>query len=246
MSLVVENLTFSYGDANALAGVSFSIPERVHTAVLGPSGSGKSTLLKLIAGFDPPLSGRISLNGQLLSDASHVLIPPHKRGLAMLFQDLALWPNLSAFNNVSLGLTGADVDAKTKSDRTMEALRFCGLEALARRKPAALSMGQQQRVALARALVVRPTLLLLDEPFSSLDLVLKRRLFSEISSLVRQFETTLLMVTHDPADALALCTNALVLQDGRTCEQGELQQLLQKPQSELLRQFAQDTRHICT
>jgi ABC-type Fe3+/spermidine/putrescine transport system ATPase subunit len=244
MTLVVENLTFSYGDANVLTDVSFSIANRAHSAVLGPSGSGKSTLLKLIAGFDPPVSGKIWLNGQLLSESRHVLVPPHRRRLAMLFQDLALWPNLNAVNNVYLGLAGADLDSKTKRDRASEALRLCGLEALAQRKPAALSMGQQQRVALARALVVRPTLLLLDEPFSSLDPILKQHLFSEISSLVQQFGTTLLLVTHDPADALALCTYAIVLQDGRICEQGELQQLLQKPQSELLSQFARHTSRI--
>lgn len=239
MSLAVENLHFSYGDTSALTDVSFSIA--THTAVLGRSGSGKSTLLRLIAGFEPPFSGKIWLDGQLLSEARHVRVPPHKRRLAMLFQDLALWPNLDVLNNVRLGLAGADIESKAKRDRALEALRLCGLEALAQRKPAALSMGQQQRVALARVLVVRPTLLLLDEPFSSLDPILKQRLFSEISSLVRQFATTLLLVTHDPADALALCTNAIVLQDGRISEQGELQQLLQKPQSELLSQFARRT-----
>jgi ABC-type sulfate/molybdate transport systems ATPase subunit len=152
----------------------------------------------------------------------------------MVFQDLALWPNLTALGNVELGLSALKLDRQSRRERAEQALRACGLDGLHERRPAMLSMGQQQRVALARALAVRPKWLLLDEPFASLDLVLKERLFDELGTLSAEFACTLILVTHEPADARRLCHDAVVLECGRVLEAGTWDQVLRAPRSQIL------------
>src|SRR5262249_12266433 len=220
-----------------LAAVSFTIAAGTHTALLGPSGCGKSTALRLLAGLDSPSAGQVLLDGQVVSRPAQVVLPPHRRGVALVFQDLALWPNLSVLDNVLLGLAGARLARAEAGERAREALALCHIKELVRRKPGQLSGGQQQRVALARAVAVRPVFLLLDEPFAGLDLVTKTRLLGEINALAAERKLTLVLVTHDPWEATTLCRSALVLGGGRVEESGAFAEVLRAPQSELLRVF---------
>lgn len=160
----------------------------------------------------------------------------------MVFQDLALWPNLSVMDNILLGLAGSGLSQQGRGKRAQEALALCAIESLGNRKPSQLSGGQQQRVALARALAVQPTYLLLDEPFSGLDLVTKAALLKEISTLAAERHLTIVLVTHDPIEATTLCRSALVLENGRIQEGGVLEDLLRTPQSETLKVFRS---HLC-
>jgi ABC-type Fe3+/spermidine/putrescine transport system ATPase subunit len=231
-----------YGGIGALRRVSFAVPAGEHTALLGPSGSGKSTTLRLLAGLEAPDEGEVWIGGELASTAGRVHLPPHRRGIAMLFQDLALWPNLSVLDNVLLGLSGARLPKAERRERARWALSLCSIEDLAGRRPETLSGGQQQRVALARALAPEPRLLLLDEPFSGLDLVVKARLIDEVHRLAGERGFTVVLVSHDPLEAAPLCRAILVLRDGEVEEAGPLAALLQAPRSELLRAFRDQLR----
>lgn len=220
--LTVQNLAKSYDGTPVFAGVSFVIEPNDRLAVLGASGSGKSTLLRLLASLDKPSSGTIERAESLRT--------------GMVFQDLALWPNLSALDNVALASPNAPKNPRL--DCAREALRACRVGELASRKPGTLSIGQQQRVALARAIVARPELLLLDEPFSSLDPLLREELMAEVCRLAGEINTAVVLVTHDVLEALALARRALVLEDGRLVESDELKSILVMPKSRLLRQCA--------
>jgi ABC-type Fe3+/spermidine/putrescine transport system ATPase subunit len=227
----------TFDDINALVDVSFCIEPGKSVAIIGMSGCGKSTTLRLLAGFEPPTAGQILLDGMRVSEAGRVIRPPHLRGLAMVFQDLALWPNLSVLDNVLLGLAGSNLPKHGARRRAGEILSLCKIEYLAARRPAMISGGQQQRVALARALVGEPRFLLLDEPFSGLDLVTKADLLRDISRFRDEKEITLVLVTHDPWEAANLCHSAVLLNEGRIEESGALNALLRNPQSEILRVF---------
>ncbi len=233
----VRSLSKSYGTAKALCDVSFAVTAGEHLAILGPSGSGKSTALRLLAGLETPDAGMILLNDKPVSEPGQILLAPHRRGISLVFQDLALWPNLSAHANVMMGLSGLALPRSEARERTQEALHLCGIEELANRKPGAMSGGQQQRVALARAVAVRPAFLLMDEPYAGLDLVLKSRLLPEVRELAALQNMTVILVTHDPMEALSLCESAVVLDQGRVVEAGPLEVLMSESQSELLRVF---------
>jgi putative spermidine/putrescine transport system ATP-binding protein len=220
--LTVQDLAKAYDTATVFAGVSLALAPDDRLAVLGASGGGKSTLLRLLAGLDAPTSGVIERATGLR--------------IGMVFQDLALWPNLTAFDNVALALPDMPKPRRRQSAR--DALAACRVAELASRKPGTLSIGQQQRVALARAIASRPQLLLLDEPFSSLDPLLREELMAEVRRLAGEINAALVLVTHDVLEALALARRAIVLEDGRVAESGELASLLAAPQSRLLRQFA--------
>ncbi len=235
----VENLAMQFGAEPIFRGVTFDIEVGAHLAVLGPSGCGKSTLLRLLAGLDAPSEGAIHIGARHVSAPGKVLVPAHERTIAMVFQDLALWPNLTALDNVLLGMSQVQASRREKRLEARDALKACGLESFEARRPSSLSSGQQQRVALARVLAVRPKLLLLDEPFSGLDIALKAQLFSEIQQLASSHAVTLVLVTHDPLEATALCANALVIEQGSVCESGNLLGLLRQPTSATLRAFLQ-------
>jgi ABC-type sulfate/molybdate transport systems ATPase subunit len=155
----------------------------------------------------------------------------------MVFQDLALWPNLTAVGNVLLGLSGAKLPRNEVRGRAEEALTLCGIASLAHRLPGQLSGGQQQRVALARAIAARPRLLVLDEPFASVDITTKARLLEEIRSLAAQQNLTVVLVSHDPQEAAAICQMAVILEDGRVQEGGLLVELIRDPHSLTLKTF---------
>lgn len=216
----------AYPGLDALEKCSLRIPTGPHACILGPSGSGKSTLLRLLCGLESPSTGTIRLDGNEISSASRIICPPHQRGIAMVFQDLALWPNLTAMDNVRLGLAGLRLGRTELSRRIADALRLCGIAELADRLPGAISGGQQQRVALARAIAVNPRFLFLDEPFAGIDLATKSRLLAEIARLAQQRKFQVLLVCHDPWEALAICNTAIVLDRGVVQASGNLRELL--------------------
>jgi ABC-type Fe3+/spermidine/putrescine transport system ATPase subunit len=242
--LEVRSIAHRYDSVDVLLDVSLEIRKGEHLALLGPSGCGKSTLLRLVAGLEIPASGEVWLQGVLASSTGGIALAPHQRGLAMVFQDLALWPNLTALENVVLGLAGARLERRERNSRARAALERCGILGFSERLPGQLSGGQQQRVALARALAVQPKLLLLDEPFSGLDLASKASLCNEILRLTTTLEVTLMLVAHDPFEAAALCSQVAVLEGGRISEIGALDHVLQRPLSETLRAFAALPRMI--
>lgn len=234
-----QSVAKAFGNEKVFEDISFTIAAGQHHALLGPSGCGKSTMLRLLAGLDQPNAGRILIDGALVSDSAKCLVAPHERQLAMVFQDLALWPDLSALGNVMLGMSQLKLTRADRRAKALLSLGACSIEHLASRKPSQVSVGQQQRIALARALAVRPKLLLLDEPFSGLDIVIKAKLFDEIQTHCANFGITLLLVTHDPFEATALCSHALVIENTRLAECGPIDDLLRRPTSNILRSFVE-------
>lgn len=235
-----------YAGQPALVDVSCTFVAEENTAILGPSGCGKSTLLRILAGLEAPTSGQVLLNGAVISEPGRIILPPHQRGVGMVFQDLALWPNLSVLDNVLLGLAGARLPRQEAQKRAQEALDLCGISDLAGRKPGSISGGQQQRAALARAVAARPRFLLLDEPFSGLDLVTKTRLLGEIALLAQERELTVLLVSHDPLEVTTVCRSAVVLELGKVTEAGVFTELLQSPRSEILSMFRKHIKDLTT
>ncbi len=175
-------------------------------ALMGRSGSGKSTLLRSIAGFVAPSQGSIFINGQKVSEAGTILLPPYKRGVGMIFQDLALWPHMSVAQNVACGLKIQGVPPQKRKEMVERFLDMVGLQGYGSRAIHQLSGGERQRVALARALILEPPLLLMDEPLSSLDEELKEELLETILTLQRQLGFTLLLVTHSSEEAKKIGT----------------------------------------
>jgi ABC-type nitrate/sulfonate/bicarbonate transport system ATPase subunit len=220
--LKIRDLSKSHAGLTVFSGVNFDLSSEDRLGVLGASGTGKTTLLRLLAGLDQPTAGIIERTTGLR--------------IGMVFQDLALWPNLNALENVSMALPR--VPKQERLQTSHEALAACHVGELASRKPGTLSIGQQQRVALARAIASNPQLLLLDEPFSSLDPLLREELMAEVQRVVSEIKSALVLVTHDVFEAVTLAPRVIVLEDKTLAESGELTSLLATPKSGLLRQFA--------
>ena len=213
--LEIEKIQKFFGTRPVLADLSLSVCDGKNILLHGPSGSGKSTLLRLIAGLDVPAVGTIRIQGRLASQNGRIIIPASQRGIAMVFQDLGLWSNLTVRQNVLLGLAAARLDRHEKQKRAQAALDLCHIASKAGEHPFRLSAGEQQRVALARAVAVRPKLLLLDEPFTGLDLPLKNSLLEPILDLCQEHGTTIILVSHHPPDALPLSASLVTLENGR-------------------------------
>jgi len=207
----ISNLTFQYdkGNDNVLSGFSMQLKQGEVVGVLGQSGCGKSTLLRLIAGLEAPRSGRIVIGGTAMVD-SNVFVGPESRGVGMVFQDYALFPHLTVENNILFGLHR--LPKKERAARLDEMLGLVQLREYAKRYPHELSGGQQQRVAFARALAPRPSILLMDEPFSNLDSDLKGKIRDELKQLLRAANITSILVTHDKEDADAICDRIVLLE----------------------------------
>ncbi len=239
MSTLVScrDLVCRLGGRLVLEGAALDVAGGESVALLGGSGSGKSTLLRIIAGLEVPERGEVLLDGRPATRDGQLLVAPHRRGIAMLFQDLALWPNLTVSGNVRLGLSGMRLPRAKLRDRVQQALATCGIDQLSGRLPGTLSGGQQQRVALARAVAVRPKLLLLDEPLGGLDLLTKQSVVQELLRLKSEFDFALVVVTHDPADAGRLCDSLAVLDAGRIVERGRLHDVSETAQTPLAKAF---------
>ena len=218
--LELDSVRLAYGERVAVDGVSLTVNEGERTVILGPSGCGKTTILRLLAGLAAPDRGRVLISGQLASADGRILIEPERRGLGMVFQDLALWPHLSVIGNLDLGLRARGVPRTERKRRIHEMLELVELTELAAARPGELSGGQQQRVALARALVLEPRALLMDEPLSSLDPELNRRLREEILALQARLGFTLVYVTHDREEASGLATRIVIMNRGQVVRDG--------------------------
>lgn len=216
----------------ALVDVSFELPEGQILTILGPSGCGKTTMLRVIAGLQKPDGGIVWINGQKMN-GPQTWITPQKRLVGMIFQNLALWPHLRVRDNIGLGLKERGIKKGERNTIIQDILKRLGLACLLKRYPHTLSAGEQQRVALARALVLKPRLLLLDEPFSHLDWPLRQ----DLISLIKGLKTTIIFVTHDQLDALAMGGLLGIMQKGRLEQIGKQEKILQNPASEFVRYF---------
>ena len=234
--LEIRNAAKRFGAVDVLKSISLNIASGEFLTLLGESGSGKTTLLRLIAGFEPPTAGEIWMGGERL-DA----LPPYKRRVNTVFQNYALFPHLSARDNVAYGLRVKNTPASEISGRVEEALRMVKMQDFATYRPSKLSGGQQQRVALARALVNRPQLLLLDEPLSALDANLRKQMQSELKSLQREIGITFLFVTHDQEEAMALSDRIALLRDGALEQVASPREIYAHPATAYTAQFIGQT-----
>lgn len=203
--------------------------------LLGPSGCGKSTTLRLIAGFERAEAGSIAIAGIPVSDGNH-WVPPEKRGVGMVFQDYALFPHLTVFDNVGFGYTGQD-----RRERVEEVIALVNLQGFEQRYPNELSGGQQQRVALARALTRRPVVVLLDEPFSNLDADLRVQMRMEVRRIIKEAGATAIFVSHDQKDALAISDRVIVMKDGSIEQDGTPREIYQFPETVFVATFVGQT-----
>ena len=232
MSITVENLTVDYGGQAVLDGLSLTIGNGQFFTLLGPSGCGKTTLLRTMAGFLPAVKGQIRFGSR---DVTHV--PAHQRDIGMVFQDYALFPNRTVFENVAYGLRARKVGESEIKTSVGEALERVGLSAFGARLPAALSGGQRQRVALARALVIKPQVLLMDEPLSNLDAKLRVQIRETIRALQQESGITTVFVTHDQEEALALSDQIGVMDRGRLRQVGTPHAIYRHPASGYVADF---------
>ncbi|WP_298916999.1 ABC transporter ATP-binding protein [uncultured Algimonas sp.] len=226
MGLRFENIHYSYGSEAALKGISLDARKGEILCLLGRSGCGKSTLLNLTAGLLTMQSGTIRLDGEVLASPSRNP-PPEKRNIGLVFQDGALFPHLSVADNIGFGVSGRAARRRV----TMELLHQIGLPDVGGRYPNTLSGGQQQRVAVARALAPDPAILLLDEPFASIDVVLRRQLREETRRLAKRHGATTILVTHDPEEALEVADRIAVMEEGRITQVGTARELYDDPAS---------------
>ena len=222
-----RSVTKSYGSEIVLSDFNLDVWNGSIVGILGISGSGKTTALRLLAGFDKPDTGIIEMRNRVIS-SEDTFLPPEERNVGMVFQDYALFPHLNVEKNISFGLSRDEI----KSGRLEEVLSMCNLETYRNKFPQELSGGQQQRVSLARALAPKPEVILLDEPFTSLDAHMARDLREEVVSLLRQTETTAIIVTHDQEEALSVCDIVSVLENGSVIQSATPQEIYLNPVSQ--------------
>ncbi|HEY8250339.1 MAG TPA: ABC transporter ATP-binding protein [Burkholderiales bacterium] len=234
MLLEVENLRHAYGDQEVVRDLSFSLARGAIGCLLGPSGCGKTTVLRCIAGFEGIREGEIRLAGRVVSGAG-TMVPPEKRRIGMVFQDYALFPHLSVAGNIAFGLHA--LPPAERRARAAGMAELVGLSGALDKYPHEISGGQQQRVALARALAPRPELLLLDEPFSNLDVDLRERLSLEVRDIIKASGATAVLVTHDQQEAFAMADEIGVLHDGRIQQWDSPYNLYHRPANRFVADF---------
>ena len=234
MSVTVSNLTKRFGAVTAADEVTFSVPEGRLLALLGPSGSGKTTVLRMLAGLEHPDGGAIVVHDRAVFDGRHE-VPAEERDIGMVFQDYALWPNMTVAQNIAFGLRG--VARSERSARVAGALELVHLAGLEARYPDQLSGGQQQRVAIARAIATRPRLLLLDEPLSNLDAALREEMRVDLVRLLKAQGITAVYVTHDRTEALAMADEIVVMRAGRIVQAGAPEDLYTQPANTFIAGF---------
>lgn len=239
IDLHCQNLVRRFGSHTAVNQVSLEIPAGSFFSILGPSGCGKTTLLRLLAGFDQPDSGDIMIRGRRMND-----VAPNHRPVNMVFQHLALFPTMSVGDNIAYGLRRRRVPAAERRRRIAEVLEQVGLAGMEARFPQQLSGGQRQRVALARCLVLKPTLLLLDEPLGALDLKLRDQMKVELKNLQKAFGTTFVYITHDQSEALVMSDRVAVMRDGRFDQVASPEALYREPATPFVASFVGDNNRL--
>lgn len=231
-AIVLRGVTKHFGDVRAVDGVDLEVADGEFFSMLGPSGSGKTTVLRLIAGFERVTAGTVELAGTDVTD-----LAPFDRDVNTVFQDYALFPHMTVMDNVGYGLRVRGVNGDERRARAAQALETVRLGHLAGRKPNQLSGGQRQRVALARAIVVRPKVLLLDEPLGALDLKLREQMQVELKALQRELGITFVFVTHDQEEALTLSDRVAVFSDGKIVQLGTPREIYEEPRTEYVASF---------
>lgn len=231
-SVVFQNVRKTFGSFTAIHDLSLTIEPGTLVTLLGPSGCGKTTTLRMLAGLEHPTSGRILIGGRNVT-----MLPANERDVSMVFQSYALFPHMTALNNVAYGLESSGMKRKEAREKAEDGLSLVGLAGMGQRLPAELSGGQQQRVAVARALVLGPQVLLLDEPLSNLDARLRRRVRTEIRDLQQRLGFTAVYVTHDQDEALAVSDRIIVMKDGHIAQEGAPRDLYEAPVSAFIADF---------
>jgi len=230
----LKNITHAYDNKTILDHLSLNIKTDRLTCLLGGSGSGKTTILRLIAGLETPLSGEISIEDKAVTQKGQINILPHKRNLGFIFQDLALWPHFTVYKNIAFGLS--ERKEKNIEKTVFEMLDFFGLREHTEKYPHQLSGGQKQLVAISRSLVLKPKILLMDEPLANLDVKLKRKILEHIKKLKQNFEPGIIYVTHDHKEAFAIADQIIVLNEGKIEETGTVEEI-KKSENEFVRYF---------
>ena len=239
LSLSFRNIAKQFDSTVVIRDLSLDIREGELFFLLGPSGCGKTTCLRMVAGFYQPDGGDLLFGERVMND-----VPPHKRNTGMVFQNYALWPHLTAHGNIEYGLKVRKIARPQRDKMVEQALQMVRLEGLGKRYPSQMSGGQQQRVALARALVIRPDILLLDEPLSNLDAQLRLEMRAEIKRLHAETGTTALYVTHDQEEALSIADRVAVLKDGELMQVGAPRELYRHPVSRFVAEFIGETNFL--
>ena len=234
--LSLAGVTKSFGDFDAVKDVSIEVKDGEFLAVLGPSGCGKTTLLRLVAGFEKLTTGNIRIGSETVSSAG-LSVPPEKRRVGIVFQNYALWPHMTVAQNIGYSLKVAKVDRATARKRVEDALALVNLTGLGERRPANLSGGQRQRVALARCLVAAPSLVLFDEPLANLDVHLRAAMEDEFAAFHERTGTTIVYITHDQAEAMALADRIAVMDRGRLAQLASPRELYSEPANEMVASF---------
>jgi multiple sugar transport system ATP-binding protein len=231
----VERVTKRYGGTTAVQDVSLTVCDQEFLVLLGPSGCGKTTLLRLIAGFETPDGGAIFIDGRDVTD-----VPPGRRGLAMVFQSYALFPHLRVADNIAFGLRMHRVPRPSRKERVERAAELMRIADLLDRYPSQLSGGQRQRVAVARALVMEPAVILMDEPLSNLDALLRLEMRAELKRLLHEVRTTTVYVTHDQVEALSMADRAAVMRQGHILQCDTPMSVYDRPSDVFVARFIGD------
>lgn len=231
LNLQIINVNKWYNDVQALKDINVDIQTNEFTTLLGPSGCGKTTLLKIIAGLETPDTGEIYFNDRcIFSKEKNINISPQKRELGMVFQEFALWPHMTIYNNVAFPLKARNMKKNIK-ESVAKVLKMVKLENMEKRYPSQLSGGQQQRVAFARAVVSNPEIVLFDEPLSALDAVLRDEMRTELCSMVKEMNLTAIYVTHDQVEAMAMSDAIIVMNKGKIMQVGSPETIYQTPKN---------------
>jgi spermidine/putrescine transport system ATP-binding protein len=230
--LEFQSVCKTFAERSILKDISLSVEGGEFLTFLGPSGSGKTTLLRLVGGFEQLDGGKILLNGEDISR-----LPPYKRRVNTVFQSYALFPHLSVFRNITFGLQNLGIERNEMRERVASVLQMVQLRGLEERFPRELSGGQQQRVALARAMVMRPAVLLLDEPFGALDQQLRKEMQAELKALQRKLGLTFVFVTHDQEEALSLSDRVVLLHQGQLEQVGRPEEIYSRPKTRFAAEF---------
>ncbi len=236
-AISLENIRLRHGRQEVLAGLSLHIDPGETVVLVGPSGSGKSTVLRVILGLVSPDGGTVRLGDETVTEGRRILGPPERRGLAVVFQDLALWPHLTVEAHLAFGLDVRKIPRDVRAVRIRTMLERVGLSEKAGRFPGELSGGERQRVAIARALVNQPRAVLFDEPLANLDTVLRADLIALLRTLFAERETTALYVTHESREAVAFDARIAVLEEGRLVADGLPSELAATPPTPFVRAF---------